>query len=253
MPIAGVGSRFIAILVDYLLWTALVIVLAFLAILLFPAINSLGGVSRDWLAGIAILLVFLFHWGYFTLFEAFNRGRTPGKQVTRIAVIHRSGRAISFVESLARNLVRIIDYLPSFYAVGIIAIFISRQHQRLGDMVAGTIVVRDREVDTPHWGELGSRSITAPALDDLSPIPAPHLKVVLPASALGRLSTADLEVLEGFFARRLDMDLATRAAIAQRIADAVRTKAALEIPPDISVETFLEAVAYQFRGLARMS
>jgi hypothetical protein len=120
-------------------------------------------------------------------------------------------------------------------------------------MVAGTIVVRDREIEMPHWGELGSRTITASAFDDFSPIPAPHLKVMLPASALGKLSTSDLEVLEGFFARRLDMDLDTRATIAQRIAHAIRTKAALEIPPDISVETFLEAVAYQYRGLARMS
>lgn len=253
MPIAGIGSRFIAILVDYLIWTAGIIVAAVLAILLFPAFGSLGHDSQDWLAGIAILLVFLIHWGYFTLFEAFNHGQTPGKRVARIAVIHRSGRAISFVESLARNLVRLIDYLPGLYAVGLITIFISRQHQRLGDLVAGTIVVRDREIETPHWGELGSRSITASLIEDLSPIPAPHLKVVLPASALGKLSATDLEVLEGFFARRLDMDLTTRAAIARRIADGVRTKAALEIPPDISVETFLEAVAYQFRGLARMS
>lgn len=252
MPIAGIGSRFIAILVDYMIWTAGLIVLTILAVLLIPGFRVLGRVSMNWVAGIVILLIFLLQWGYFTLFEAFNRGRTPGKQVAKIAVIHRSGRAVSFIESLARNLVRIIDYLPGLYAVGLITIFISRRHQRLGDMVAGTIVVGDRGIETPHWGELGSRSITASAIDDLSPIPAPHLKVVLPASALDKLSSTDLQVLEGFFARRLDMDLSTRAAIAQRIADGIRAKTRLEIPLDISVETFLEAVAYQFRGLARM-
>lgn len=179
--------------------------------------------------------------------------KPPGKRVAKIAVIHRSGRAISFVEALARNLVRAVDYLPGLYAVGLIAIFISRQHQRLGDMVAGTVVIRIREIETPQWGELGSRSITAPAFEDLSLIPAPHLKVLLPASSLTKLSATDLEVLEGFFARRLDMDLSTRAAIAQRISDAIRAKAGLEIPPDIGIETFLEAVAFQIRGLAQMS
>jgi len=253
MPIAGIGSRFIAIFVDYLIWTAGFIVVGFVVALSLPVHQEIPGLSWNWFAGVLILLIFLLHWGYFTLFEAFNHGQTPGKRVAGIAVIHRSGRAISFVESLARNLVRAVDYLPSLYAVGVITIFISRQHQRLGDMVAGTIVVRRREIETPHWGELGSHSITASAIDDPGPIPAPHLKVVLPASALGKLSIADLEVLEGFFARRLDMDLSTRADIAKRIADAVRAKAGLEFPPDISVETFLEAVAFQFRGLGRMN
>ena len=77
--------------------------------------------------------------------------------------------------------------------------------------------------------------------------------MVLPAPALAKLSAADLEVLESFFARRLDMDLATRAALASRIASALCAKSGLAIPQDTSVETFLEAVAHQFRELARMS
>jgi hypothetical protein len=77
--------------------------------------------------------------------------------------------------------------------------------------------------------------------------------VVLPATALAKLSGADLEVLESFFGRRLDMDLATRAALASRIASALCAKSGLAIPQDTSVETFLEAVAHQFREQARMS
>lgn len=253
LPIAGIGSRFIAILVDYLIWGAGFTVLAILAALAIPAIGSLGTRSQNWLIGIALVVIFLIHWGYFALFEALNHGQTPGKRVAKIAVIHCSGRSISFVESLARNLVRTIDYLPSMYAIGVITIFISRRRQRLGDMVAGTIVVHDREIDTPHWGELGSRTFTASAVEDLGPIPPPHLKVVLPPGGLGKLEATDLEVLEGFFARRLDMDMTTRAALALRIADAVRAKTGIEIPPGISVETFLEAVAFQVRSLGRMS
>jgi uncharacterized RDD family membrane protein YckC len=261
MPLAGIGSRFIAIVVDYLIWAAALFILAILAVLVLASLRVFDSISPNWAIGIVLLVIFLCHWGYFTLFEAFGNGRTPGKQVAKIRVIHRTGRAISFVESLARNLVRAVDFLPSFYAVGLVAMFLSRQHQRLGDMVAGTLVVRDREIASPHWGEMGTRTITAPAFAPVAPLAAqpvsylaaPHLSVPLPATALGKLSITDLEVLEGFFARRLDMEMGTRIALAARMASALAAKSGLEIPPGISHETFLEAVAHQFRGLARMS
>ncbi|HEX4756457.1 MAG TPA: RDD family protein [Terracidiphilus sp.] len=253
LPVAGIGSRFIAILVDYLIWTAIFIVLGLLAAIIIPALTLLGKITASWAVGIVFLIIFLFHWGYFTLFEALGGGRTPGKRVTHIRVIHRSGRPIGFVESLARNLVRFVDYLPAFYGVGLVAIFFSRQNQRLGDMVAGTIVIRDQEVDSPYWGESASRTFTAPAFTAAKPIPPPHLALRLPASNLAKLSPADLRVLEGFFARRLDMDLNTRAALANRLSQALQAKSELTIPEGVSVETFLEAVAHQLRESSQMS
>ncbi len=265
LPLAGLGSRFIAILVDYLIWGFVFLILGLLAAIIIPALHFFGGVSANWAIGIALLIVFLLQWGYFALFEAFGNGRTPGKRVAKIRVIHQSGRGINFVEALARNLVRFVDAAPSFYAIGVVAMFLSKRSQRLGDMVAGTLVVRDREIDSPNWGESSGRTITAPTMVTESTIAAsgstdagpwggpPHLRVVLPAPALAKLSAADLEVLEGFFARRLDMDLTTRAALAGRIATALCAKSGLVIPQDTSVETFLEAVAHQFREQARMS
>jgi len=275
MPLAGIGSRFIAILVDSLIWGFALFILGVLAAMIVPALHLFGDVSANWAVGIFSLIVFLLMWGYFALFETFGNGRTPGKRVAKIRVIHQSGRGINFVEALARNLVRFVDFLPLFFAVGIVVIFLSRRNQRLGDMVAGTLVVRDREVDSPHWGESASRTFTAPTLIAASPMnlagssgansdsrggPSadswdrpPHLRVVLPAPALAKLSGSDLEVLESFFGRRLDMDLATRAALATRIASALCAKSGLAIPQDTSVETFLEAVAHQFREQARMS
>jgi uncharacterized RDD family membrane protein YckC len=267
LPLAGIGSRFIAILVDYLIWGFVFLILGLLAAIIIPALHFFGGISANWAIGIILLIVFLLQWGYFALFEAFGNGRTPGKRVAHIRVIHQSGRGINFVEALARNLVRFVDAAPSFYAVGVIAMFLSKRSQRLGDMVAGTLVVRDREIDSPNWSEGSGRTITAPTVVTELPAAAsgssamdagpwgapPHLRVVLPAPALAKLSAADLEVLEGFFTRRLDMDLTTRAALAGRIASALCAKAGLAIPPDTSVETFLEAVAHQFREQARMS
>lgn len=266
MPLAGIGSRFIAILIDTLIWGAAFLVLGLVAAIVVPALHVFGGVSANWAVGIFFLIVFLLQWGYFTLFEAFGNGRTPGKHVARIRVIHQSGRGVSFVESLARNLVRIVDYMPGFYAVGVVAIFMSRRHQRLGDMVAGTLVVRDREMESAQWAGSNTRTFTAPTSAAGVPTPMgslqtgpgvwggpPHLRVVLPAPALAKLSVGDLEVLEGFFARRLEMDLTTRGALAERIASAICAKSGLSIPAETSVETFLEAVAHQLRELGRMS
>ena len=242
LPLAGIGSRFIAILIDYLIWGFVFLILGLLAAIIIPALHFFGGVSANWAIGIALLIVFLLQWGYFALFEAFGNGRTPGKRVAKIRVIHQSGRGINFVEALARNLVRFVDAAPSFYAIGVVAMFLSKRSQRLGDMVAGTLVVRDREIDSPNWGESSGRTITAPTMVTESTIAAsgsaqagpwggpPHLRVVLPAPALAKLSAADLEVLEGFFSRRLDMDLTTRAALAGRIATALCAKSGLAIP-----------------------
>jgi uncharacterized RDD family membrane protein YckC len=272
MPIAGIGSRFIAILVDYLILIIGGFVLSLLLIIVLAAVHAFAGWAENWIIGFVLILAFLVNWGYFALFEFFWNGRTPGKRAAKIRVIHRSGRALSFVEALARNLVRFVDYLPGFYAVGVISIFFSKQNQRLGDMVAGTLVVHDKEIETPHWGEIGSRTYTeaytprwgeignrtitaatfAPPAPERSPMAPPHLSVVLPTPALTKLSGSDLQVLEGFFARRLDMELNVRAALAQRIASAICAKSGLTIPEGASVETFLEAVAHQLREVARM-
>jgi len=252
LPLAGIGSRFIALLVDYLIWGAGLVVVVILAILLLPALRTFNKISAQWAEAIVIFIVFLFNWGYFTLFEAFWNGRTPGKRVAKIRVIQRSGRSIGLVESMARNLVRYVDQLPFFYAVGVITMFVTRQHQRLGDLAAGTLVVRDREPETPLWGDTGSRTFTAQLFSAHVPIPEPHTAITLPALGISKLTSADLEVLEGFFSRRLDMSLETRAALALRIAAAIQAKSGLETPAGVSVETFLEATARQLRDQARL-
>jgi uncharacterized RDD family membrane protein YckC len=251
-PLAGIGSRFVALLIDYLIWFAGFTALAIVSAVFLPGIRAFSKISAQWAGAIVVFIFFLLNWGYFTLFEAFWNGRTPGKRVARIRVIQRSGRGIGLFESMARNLIRYVDQFPFFYAVGVIAIFATRQHQRLGDLAAGTLVVRDRVEEAPLWGESGSRTFTAQIFAPVAPIPEPHTAFTLPVDGVARLTAADLEVLEGFFARRLDMSLATRQAIAARIAAAIQAKSGLEPPAGASVETFLEATARQLRDVARM-
>jgi uncharacterized RDD family membrane protein YckC len=252
MPLAGIGSRFIALLIDYLIWGAGFLVLVVVALFILPGIHAFSKISAQWAVAILIFLIFLVNWGYFTLFEAFWDGRTPGKRVAKIRVIQKSGRAIGLFESMARNFVRYVDQIPFFYAVGVITMFATRQHQRLGDLAAGTLVVRDREPDTPLWADSGSRTFTAQLFTPSAPIPEPHTALTLPATGIAKLTGVDLEVLEGFFSRRLDMSMPVREALAQRIAAAIQAKSGLEIPLGTSTETFLEATARQLRDLARM-
>jgi uncharacterized RDD family membrane protein YckC len=252
MPLAGIGSRFIAVAVDTTLWLVALIAIIFMSAFFLPAIAAFNKISYQWTVAIVIFLVFLFNWGYFTLFEAFWNGRTPGKKIAKIRVIQQSGRPIGLLESMARNLVRYVDQFPSFYAVGVITMFVTRQHQRLGDLAAGTLVVQDREQEPPLWGETGSRTFTAASFMPQVTAREPHLQVSLPAMGIAKLTAGDLEVLEGFFARRLDMPLEVRQKLAERIAAAITAKSGMEIPAGVSMETFLEASARELRDVARM-
>ena len=83
---------------------------------------------------------------YFLFFETLLRGRTPGKMFTRLRVVSVDGRVIGWRQSLLRNLLRMVDYLPAGYLVGLVAMVASPRVQRLGDLVAGTLVIREREV-----------------------------------------------------------------------------------------------------------
>ncbi|HTB98854.1 MAG TPA: RDD family protein [Terracidiphilus sp.] len=251
MPLAGIGSRFVALLVDTLIWAAGLLVLGLLLWAFRPALEAFSNLSYQWAVAIVTFAFFLLNWGYFTLFEAFNNGRTPGKRIARIRVIQQSGRAIGLFESMARNFVRYIDQIPFFYAVGVITMFVTRQHQRLGDLAAGTLVVRDREDEAPLWAE-SARTFTGPVFTQIVPVPEPHLALTLPTQGIARLSNSDLEVLENFFARRLDLPLPTREALARRIAMAIQAKSGLDAPEGFSIETFLEAVARQLRDSARL-
>ena len=264
MPVAGIGSRFVAILVDYLIWTVAIIAIVIVIALVDPSLSRFSKVGEKWATAISIAIPFLLFWGYFTLFEAFWDGRTPGKRIAKIRVIQRSGRGIGLFESMTRNLLRLVDQFPFIYAVGVVSIFLTRDHQRLGDLVAGTLVIHDRENLAELSSTSSGRTFTAGMFDQTqvperrrSGLDGQAGQVQSSGAVQGRgaiqgLGVADLEVLEGFFARRLDFSLETRALLAKRIADGIRAKTGLAAPVEVSTETFLEEVARQLRDLSRL-
>lgn len=190
-PIAGLGSRAIAALIDGLI---IGIVDIGLTIGLVAGIFRLAGNQTTatlpegagahaaaWVIGGYLLLLFLFTVGYYVACEGFWAGKSPGKWLLRLRVISVEGRPITFSSSLIRNVVRILDFLPSGYLVGMIAVFVSPREQRIGDLAAGTVVVMDRlyagfgGVGRPRRRKRGklaaSDSIRLRAVDDGTPIP----------------------------------------------------------------------------------
>ncbi len=151
MPLAGIGSRFIAILVDYLIWGAAFIVLIALAAIIIPAVHVFGefpptGPSASFFSSSSSCSGDTSRSLRHSVTGA-RRASVPPGSASSIS----RGAASALLSPWRRNLVRFVDYLPGFYAVGVVTIFVSRRHQRLGDMVAGTLVVRDREIEPPHW------------------------------------------------------------------------------------------------------
>lgn len=144
--LAGLGSRAAAIIIDLLIITIVNILLGVIAYFTMNSLEELI-LTMDVAMPIAIVVViiFIFYWGYFLIFEYFNGGKTIGKKIVGIRVIQDNGHSITLLSSIIRNLMRIIDMLPIGYFIGIVMIFFHSKHQRFGDIVAGTIVVHERE------------------------------------------------------------------------------------------------------------
>jgi uncharacterized RDD family membrane protein YckC len=132
--VAGVGSRFLAWLIDFAVLFLLFLVGRMLGVVLILA----GGV-----VGVVVLALssFALLWGYFLLFEWLWSGQTPGKRLLGLRVVHTSGSALTFAGAAVRNLVRFVDLLPAFYAVGFTVAACEGKSRRLGDLAADTLVV----------------------------------------------------------------------------------------------------------------
>jgi len=142
LPIAGVGSRALAWMVDAAILGFAWVVLLFVVTLLVPdpggALGGLSGLGRSLL----VLGAFAAQWVYWTACEVLWKGQTPGKRVARIRVARLDGSAPGPLESAVRNLVRVIDFLPVGYALGITTSLLDGRHRRLGDLAAGTVLLR---------------------------------------------------------------------------------------------------------------
>jgi uncharacterized RDD family membrane protein YckC len=212
--LANIGSRFLATLLDVAIQGGIGFVGAVIAI---AALD--GGV----LTLVLSIGLFLLLFGYDVLFEVTQRGQTPGKRVAGLRVLRATGAPVTFVTSAIRNVLRLIDILPVFYGVAMLFIFFTRRHQRLGDIAAGTIVVRDQR--------------PAPTT------PAPLTGERVYGWDTSAISPEELALVRQFLDRRAALDLGARNQLASDLATRLRSKVAGAGGWDKSPEQFLEALA----------
>jgi uncharacterized RDD family membrane protein YckC len=219
--LAGLGSRFLAILVDLVIQVVLTIGL----LMLFGYTNS--GIDRfltslhikpaqvdSILTAAAIFAIFAIYFGYFIAFEVLWNGQTPGKRLIGIRVVRDGGYPIGFSESIIRNLIRVLEALLFFYALSAISAVVSAQNKRLGDLAAGTIVVRDRSfevTDPKRWLE-----------GDADPQPAMGI------GGTSALTPEEIELVDRYIARRSQLQPDVARSLAQRVATALRPKLGAE-------------------------
>ncbi|MFN8443400.1 MAG: RDD family protein [Caldilineaceae bacterium] len=219
--VVGIGNRFIAALLDTILLT---VILGALNLLLFFILSQLGtfdssltdfaeeiGWSDGFIIAVFTLLQFIIYWGYYIAFELLWQGQTPGKRWTKIRVVRLDGNPVGFGEVAIRNLVRIIDFLPATYTLGLLTMFFSPNARRLGDYAAGTIVIKDKSMLTLEDVTAPSAPIhaSAPPVDEADPLYTRYINIRALSQADYDLIT---ELLKRYDRNRVDLSLLTRAA-----------------------------------------
>ena len=220
--IAGIGSRGAAAIVDTVIQSVVLIVI-FVALMAGLAASSAflslgGGPGAGTLfLALFVLALFVVADGYFMLFEILWNGQTPGKRMVGIRVIRENGYPLRPIDAVIRNLVRMVDWLPGAYGIGVLTVLLNKRSKRLGDFASGTIVVRE--------GSRGAGTLLMPSAE--------------PAESRGiRLSSADATLVRDFLVRRASLDPHARADLAARLSAVLVQRYALTL--DGEPEAFLE-------------
>lgn len=214
--LAGLGSRFMAVAIDFLVQALAAIVIS---IIFLSAARGIDALARNlhanqarWdsvVVAVWFLTLFLIFFAYFVLFEVLWHGQTPGKKLMGIRVVRDGGYPVDFMSSLIRNALRLIEFSVGAYAISAISALLSPQNKRLGDLAAGTIVVRDRgfEVSDPKRWLSGDEAVMGAGLAGTS-----------------NLTADEVALVQRYVYRRTTLDPKAAAEAAARIASALRPK-----------------------------
>ena len=255
--LASIGNRFLAVAIDHFIQYFSIFLIAwfFLSIAGYTssdvadAPDKLFSEMPKWTIAILIIVLFLIFAGYFIVFDWLWNGQTPGKRWMKLRVIREDGRPLTLWEAIARNLLRICDAVPGFilpvYSVGLIVIFMSNRDQRVGDIFAGTVVVRERTDEAPTFAETFSNRLTDTAFTRVQKTTGIEANVSL-------LTEREVEVVESFLRRRWDLNDRQRLWMAWRIALPIMYK----LKPghnlqDFTYEGFLEEILHKFHAKQR--
>jgi uncharacterized RDD family membrane protein YckC len=210
LELADLGSRFIAILIDTIIQILIilpVIVLIGLIEFFFPGENNPAPLA-SWITGILFILLFILGFsGYHIFFELIWNGKTPGKRIASIKVIRDGGFPVEVTSSFIRNLIRIVDFIPFYYFTGIISIVLNKNKKRLGDIVAGTIVIKEYA------------DISPPVL-----IKHEECSTGINLSCLEKITEKEYILIRELLLRHEDLDRTAQKSIASQIAGALIEK-----------------------------
>lgn len=248
--LASIGNRFLACAIDHALQaiTLLGMAIAFVAVANFSNLEGALSSAPKWVYAVMIVTLFLVLTGYFAFFEWLWSGQTPGKRWLKLRVIREDGRPITFWEASVRNLLRSFDMMPApFYSIGLISVFASARDQRVGDMVAGTVVVREREAEAPAFAQVFASPVSDPALRR-------SFKPVDFTADLNSLTEAEIHVVETFLRRRWDLEDVPRQWMAWRVTLPILYK----LRPTYDMESFtyegfLEELLHRYLATHRFS
>ena len=239
LEIAGPMSRALAFSVDYgliLIMETLVLIALIFAALTAATVMELeqvgqwfeevqsdladgGGFARQWVfaaIGIWLVVEFVIQWGYFVVCELLMQGRSPGKAMFGLRVVRDGGLPIGFRESMLRNLLRVVDMLPSGYFIGFLSMAVSRDTKRLGDYGAGTVVVREAKAGRARPLDL-----------DRSPAPgAPAFR--FDHEQLAAVGPVELQLIRQTLRRVEDVHAWQAKKILERTVEALRRRLAVE-------------------------
>lgn len=248
--LASIGNRFIACAIDHgiQLVAFSVMVIAVVIVNNFASLEETVNNSPKWVIALCLIIIFLIMNGYFPLFEWLWSGQTPGKRWLKLRVIREDGRPITFFEAMVRNLLRNLDIMPwPFYSTGLISVFATEKDQRVGDLVAGTVVVREREAEAPAFAEVFASPISDPALRR-SFRPAQFV------ADINGLTEKEIDVVETFLRRRWDLKDYPRQWMAWRVAMPILFKLRPQYDlASFTYEGFLEELLHRYREKHRFT
>jgi len=219
LTLAGLGSRFVAEVLDVILQVVLAAAIA-------GGLGALGGYGQAVVFIAIFAILFLYH----PFFELAAGGRTPGKRWTGLRVVMGGGEPVGLRASAIRNVIRLLDFLPVSYVIGSLSILVSSRNQRLGDLAADTIVVRERRGtatrrDEPAWLDVPQAAPAASHAWDVSGI-----------------SAGELAAVRSFLQRRHELTLDARNHLAGELVRRLQPKVA-GVEPGVDGERFLETLA----------
>jgi uncharacterized RDD family membrane protein YckC len=231
--LAGIGNRTYALLIDWLILGGIsILILATFALFIFAFALSLEETLGLWLYAIQALIIFALSVGYFAFFETLWQGQTPGKRWLKIRVIREDGRPIGLQQATLRSLLLPIDQI---FFLGALFILLGKQEKRIGDWVAGTVVIQEEQ-------PISKSMIT---ISQQAEILAQKLKL---ESNISQLLHQDFALIRDYLQRREGMILSARHEVGRKLAYQIKDKIQLtEIPEQVTANVFLEAVylAYQ--------